>query len=229
MLGADPAALETPRLSETVAKAMRDAGAAVGVGRYDEARAIYTHAAPSPPDGRPTAAERRTVHLGIDLSVPPGSAVRAPLDGTVRIVAENAAPKDYGPLVILRHAIPWPARNSSRSTASRRGFGRRPRARDGRPGGPGLRRRRRAARERRLVAARPRPDHPGPSRSRRGFPGRRRARHAARSGPASPRTPTSSWASRPAVSRARSRPSRRPWPRGASSSAATSAFPTASP
>jgi 4-aminobutyrate aminotransferase-like enzyme len=32
--------------------------------------------------------------------------VRAPLDGTVHLVAENAAPKDYGPLVILRHEIP---------------------------------------------------------------------------------------------------------------------------
>ena len=104
MLGADPAALETPRLTEAVAKAMRDAGAAVGVGRYDEPRAMYTTGAFAA-GGSPTA-ERRTVHLGIDLSVPPGSTVRTPLDGTVHIVADNASPKDYGPLVILRHAIP---------------------------------------------------------------------------------------------------------------------------
>ena len=104
MLGADPAGLETPRLTETIGKAMRDAGAAVGVGRYDEPRAIYTTGAFAA-GGSPTA-PRRTVHLGIDLSVPPGSAVRAPLDGTVHIIAENASPKDYGPLVILRHAIP---------------------------------------------------------------------------------------------------------------------------
>lgn len=116
MLGADPSNLETPRLSKTIAKAMEDAGAAVGVGRYDEARAIYatgafasggTSTAAHDPvvAGNPVAAGR-TVHLGIDLSVPPGSAVRAPLDGTVHIVADNAAPKDYGPLVILRHGIP---------------------------------------------------------------------------------------------------------------------------
>jgi 4-aminobutyrate aminotransferase-like enzyme/Ser/Thr protein kinase RdoA (MazF antagonist) len=104
LLGADPANLETPRLAETVSKAMRDAGAAVGVGRYDEARAIYTTGAFAA-GGNPTA-ERRTVHLGIDLSVPPGSAVSAPLDGTVHTVADNAGPKDYGPLVILRHGIP---------------------------------------------------------------------------------------------------------------------------
>ncbi len=116
MLGADPAGLETPVLTETIAKAMRDAGAAVGVGRYDEPRAIYT-TGDFAAGGSPTAerdpvvaynpvAAGRTVHLGIDLSVPPGSAVRAPLDGTVHTVADNASPKDYGPLVILRHAIP---------------------------------------------------------------------------------------------------------------------------
>jgi len=110
VLGADPANLETPRLSETISRAMKDAGAVVGVGRYDEARAIYTTGAfaagGKPTAGRDPVAPGRTVHLGIDLSVPPGSAVRAPLDGTVHIVADNASPKDYGPLVILRHAIP---------------------------------------------------------------------------------------------------------------------------
>jgi len=104
MLGADPSELETPRLTETIAKAMAEAGAAVGVGRYDEARAIYTTGAFAAA-GSP-AAPRRTVHLGMDLSVPPGSRVRAPLEGTVHIVARNDFPKDYGPLVILRHAIP---------------------------------------------------------------------------------------------------------------------------
>ncbi|MGZ5424397.1 MAG: aminotransferase class III-fold pyridoxal phosphate-dependent enzyme [Candidatus Aminicenantales bacterium] len=104
MLGADPSNLETPRLSETISKAMKDTGAAVGIGRYDEARPIYATAAFGA--GASPLAARRSVHLGIDLSVPPGSAVRAPLDGTVHVVARNDAPKDYGPLVILRHVIP---------------------------------------------------------------------------------------------------------------------------
>jgi 4-aminobutyrate aminotransferase-like enzyme len=43
------------------------------------------------------------VHLGIDLFVQPGTAVHAPLDGIVHVLANNAAPQDYGPLVILRH------------------------------------------------------------------------------------------------------------------------------
>ena len=101
LLGADPAVLETPAMTETVWRAMKAAGVEVGVGRYDEARPIYTSAAFASGD-RPTD-EHRTVHLGIDLFVPSGSAVRAPLDGTVHLVTKNAAAKDYGPLVVLRH------------------------------------------------------------------------------------------------------------------------------
>ena len=102
LLGADPAALETAALTETLWREMKAAGVDVGVGRYDEARPIYTTAAFAS-GGRPTD-EHRTVHLGIDLFVPPGSAVHAPLAGTVHCLADNAAAKDYGPLVVLRHA-----------------------------------------------------------------------------------------------------------------------------
>src|SRR5713226_888307 len=100
-LGADPCAAETPALTEKIFRAMKSAGASVGVGRYDEPRLLYT----SPrfgASGNPTD-ERRTVHLGIDLFVEPGSSLSAPLDGVVHIVANNSAPLDYGPVVILRH------------------------------------------------------------------------------------------------------------------------------
>jgi 4-aminobutyrate aminotransferase-like enzyme len=52
--------------------------------------------------GNPTD-ERRTVHLGMDFFVEPGSSISAPVDGVVHTVANNSAPLDYGPLVILRH------------------------------------------------------------------------------------------------------------------------------
>jgi len=83
---------------------MERTGACVGIGRYDEARALYTSALFGSRE-RPTD-ERRTVHLGIDLQVAPGSAVRAPLNGVVHAFANNKAPLDYGPVVILRHALP---------------------------------------------------------------------------------------------------------------------------
>jgi 4-aminobutyrate aminotransferase-like enzyme len=80
---------------------MERAGATVGVGRYDEARGIYVSRLFG--SGGRVTDERRTVHLGIDLFVEAGATVRAPLPGVVHVLADNAAPQDYGPLVILRH------------------------------------------------------------------------------------------------------------------------------
>ena len=101
-LGADPAAADPARISTRISEEMKRTGATVGVGRYDEARAIYTSALFG--TGSPVE-ERRTIHLGIDLLVPAGSAVRAPLDGVVHAMAHNEAPLDYGPVVILRHSF----------------------------------------------------------------------------------------------------------------------------
>lgn len=101
MLGADPAAAGTEALTETVSRAMKDAGVSVAVGRYDEARGIYLSGLFGAGE-RPTD-ERRTVHLGIDLFVDPGSPIHAPLEGIVHILANNTAPQDFGPLVVLRH------------------------------------------------------------------------------------------------------------------------------
>ena len=100
-LGADPCAAETPGLTEKIFHAMKHTGVSVGVGRYDEARALYT----SPLFGASgdLNLERRTVHLGMDLFVEAGASVRAPLDGVVHVVANNSSPLDYGPLIILRH------------------------------------------------------------------------------------------------------------------------------
>jgi 4-aminobutyrate aminotransferase-like enzyme/Ser/Thr protein kinase RdoA (MazF antagonist) len=101
-LGADPRRLETRDLSEHVRARMREAGAEVGIGRYDEARAIY--AAPAFATGPSPTDERRTVHIGLDLFSEPGTGVRAILAGTVQALANNAAPQDYGPVILLRHA-----------------------------------------------------------------------------------------------------------------------------
>jgi len=103
-LGADPAAADPSVLSERTLAEMERAGACVGIGRYGEARSIYTSALFGSSE-KPTD-ERRTIHLGIDLQVAPGSAVRAPLDGVVHAFANNKAALDYGAVVILRHALP---------------------------------------------------------------------------------------------------------------------------
>src|SRR5262249_32236318 len=99
-LGADPAASETHALTETIFREMERRNVRVGVGRYDEARLLYGSPLFA---GAEEADERRTVHLGLDLFVAPGTPVHAPFAGTVHTVANNPAPLDYGPLVILRH------------------------------------------------------------------------------------------------------------------------------
>ncbi|HET8925455.1 MAG TPA: aminotransferase class III-fold pyridoxal phosphate-dependent enzyme [Candidatus Acidoferrum sp.] len=100
-LDADPCGAETSVLSEKILREMKRARVSVGVGRYDEPRMLYT----SPPFGASSnpADERRTIHMGIDLFVEPGTPIRAPLEGVVHTIANNSTPFDYGPVVILRH------------------------------------------------------------------------------------------------------------------------------
>jgi 4-aminobutyrate aminotransferase-like enzyme/Ser/Thr protein kinase RdoA (MazF antagonist) len=101
LLGADPSVAEARNANEVIFRKMKDAKAPVGIGRYNEARCLYA----SPLFGRNEnpVAERRTIHLGMDLFVHPGTPIRAPLEGTVEGMAINGAPQDYGPVVILRH------------------------------------------------------------------------------------------------------------------------------
>ena len=100
-LGADPNASKTENLGEAIRRELKKHNATVGIGRYNEARLLYTSplfgASENPSD------ERRTIHLGQDLFAAPGTPIHAPLDGVVHAVAINTAPLDYGPLVILRH------------------------------------------------------------------------------------------------------------------------------
>jgi 4-aminobutyrate aminotransferase-like enzyme/Ser/Thr protein kinase RdoA (MazF antagonist) len=101
-LGADLSASETQNLSEAIFLKMKSANASVGIGRYNEARLLYTSplfgASETPTD------ERRTIHLGMDLFAAPGTPIHAALEGVVHAVAINTAPLDYGPLAILRHS-----------------------------------------------------------------------------------------------------------------------------
>lgn len=84
-----------------IAARLQETGRKTALGRYNEARTAYTGRGFEV--RRDDAAEMRTVHLGIDLFLPPGSPVLAPLDGEVHSLADNAASQDYGPTVILEH------------------------------------------------------------------------------------------------------------------------------
>jgi len=101
-LGADSSASETPNLIAAISVERKKSGARVAIGRYDEPRLLYS--APQFGASKNPTDERRTIHLGIDLFVEPGAALHAPLAGTVHLLANNAVPLDYGPLVVLKHS-----------------------------------------------------------------------------------------------------------------------------
>ncbi len=117
-LTGDPSELDMGLLTEKIFGEMRKARVSVGIGRYDEARLLYSspifaashnkHGNANRPSEPLTGTaspieERRTVHLGIDLFVGPGTAVYAPFEGVVRVLGNNTAALDYGAVVILGH------------------------------------------------------------------------------------------------------------------------------
>jgi len=101
MLAGDPEKNLEPELSQRLFAAMDQAGVKVGIGRYNEARLLYT--SPLFADGDLFAEANRTVHLGMDVFMAAGSPVYAPLEGMVFAFARNLAPLDYGPVIILMH------------------------------------------------------------------------------------------------------------------------------
>ncbi|MGI4760786.1 MAG: peptidoglycan DD-metalloendopeptidase family protein [Janthinobacterium lividum] len=74
--------------------------ASVGIGGYLENRVIYRR---SP--HFEAAAEPRSLHLGVDVWVPAGTPVAAPLAGVVHSLADNNNFGDYGPTIILQHEL----------------------------------------------------------------------------------------------------------------------------
>src|SRR6266545_399049 len=90
-----------PKLTERIFGAMAEAGVGICVGRYDEARLLYTSPLFSP--GGALTGERRAVHLGIDLFTEAGAPIFAPIEGEVYAFAYNPAPLDYGHVIILKH------------------------------------------------------------------------------------------------------------------------------
>ncbi len=94
---------DEPRLTTKINGVLAEAGTRIGIGEYDEARLVYTTEQYETPgwDGP----EWRTIHIGLDLFAPAGTPVHTPIAGRVHGVRNNAAPADYGPTVIIEHAV----------------------------------------------------------------------------------------------------------------------------
>ncbi|MEM7806433.1 MAG: aminotransferase class III-fold pyridoxal phosphate-dependent enzyme, partial [Pseudomonadota bacterium] len=89
---------------ERAVAALDEGGARAVLGRYDEARLVY--GAPFYLSGTHGATDRRTIHIAIDVFLPAGTPVHAPLDATVHTADVRDAEYDYGGLVVLRHRTP---------------------------------------------------------------------------------------------------------------------------
>jgi len=74
-------------------------GVPYGLGSYGEYRTVYQTAQ----FADAASAERRCVHLGVDVFAASGTPIYAPLDGQVLHLTYNADPLDYGHTLILRH------------------------------------------------------------------------------------------------------------------------------
>ncbi len=101
LLGAGPEKEDAAAMTRIIFREMEDAGSRLGIGRYNEARVIYTVDAFKVETD--TAPEYRTIHLGLDLFARPGEPVYAFLGGRVHSFQNNTAHQDYGPTIILSH------------------------------------------------------------------------------------------------------------------------------
>ena len=91
---------DTPAFDAYVFGEISAAGAVAGVGGYLEPRVIYRRSAHFQQEAEP-----RSIHLGIDIWMPAGTPVMAPLDGRVHSFADNVGFGDYGPTIILEHDV----------------------------------------------------------------------------------------------------------------------------
>jgi len=91
---------DTALFDEIVHTMLAEQHATVGLGGYLENRVIYRR---SPHFDDTT--EARSLHLGLDVWVPAGTPVAAPLGGVVHSLADNNHFGDYGPTIILAHEL----------------------------------------------------------------------------------------------------------------------------
>ena len=93
---------DTAAFGEIVHTMLAAEHATVGIGGYLENRVIYRR---SQHFGPGLVEEARSLHLGVDVWLPAGTPVLAPLPATVHSLADNDNFGDYGPTVLLQHEL----------------------------------------------------------------------------------------------------------------------------
>jgi murein DD-endopeptidase MepM/ murein hydrolase activator NlpD len=91
---------DTALFDEVVQEMLAEQHAQTGLGGYLENRVIYLRSAHFE-----DTTEARSLHLGLDVWVPSGTPVAAPLPAVVHSFADNHHFGDYGPTIILAHEL----------------------------------------------------------------------------------------------------------------------------
>ena len=86
-------------MDAAILRKLRDAGALAGVGGYLENRSVYEETELFDDDAE------RCIHIGVDVFMPDGVSVYAPLDAEVHSFANRKMIGDYGPVIILQHRV----------------------------------------------------------------------------------------------------------------------------
>lgn len=92
---------DTAALSRYLRELFGQAGVRAGVGGYAEHRVLYRYRPHFSQQAHP-----RELHLGLDLWLPAGTPVMAPLPGQLHSLADNAGYGNYGPTLVLSHTLP---------------------------------------------------------------------------------------------------------------------------
>jgi murein DD-endopeptidase MepM/ murein hydrolase activator NlpD len=89
--------LSETELDAAILQKLAAAGAIAGAGGYLEKRGMYKDTDLFQGDAE------RSIHIGVDVFMPAGTAIYAPLAGEVQSFANRQVSGDYGPVIILRH------------------------------------------------------------------------------------------------------------------------------
>jgi murein DD-endopeptidase MepM/ murein hydrolase activator NlpD len=92
--------MDAASLQSYVRTTLEEAGRSWGLGGYGEDRFFYQSS-----DLFKHGNEYRTIHLGVDIWLPAGTPLFAPLDAVVHSFHNNDHFLDYGPTIILQHSI----------------------------------------------------------------------------------------------------------------------------
>lgn len=92
---------DADRFSQWISQKLQAEQCRYGIGGFMELRTIYDNRAQFETTGQ----ERRNLHLGVDIWADAGTPVYAPLQGIVHSFQDNNHFGDYGPTIILEHAL----------------------------------------------------------------------------------------------------------------------------